>query len=475
MEALGGLAILVLFFVLLTVLVVYLSRIRTVGPNEVLIISGIKRPHLDPATGERVERSFRIVKAGRAFIMPVLERVDVLSLELLTIEVSIDDVYTSQGVPISLDGVAQIKIASDDTSIQTAAERFLSKTREELENVAHETLAGHLRAIVGTLTVEEIYRERDKFAQSVQEVSADDLKNMGLAIDSFVIKDIRDKEGYLNALGRPRIADVKRNAVIAEQEAAALEEAAKRDFGIKKAEYDREVARQRAESDLAYTLQENITNQRVREEEVQVEIVAKRKQIELQEQEVLRTERELEATVRKPAEAEQYRIETIARAQKYQIQTQASGEAEATRLRGEGEAKAIQARGLAEAEIIKQQGLAQAEVIREQGLAEAEAMEKKAEAWQQYNQAAIIQQLIDALPQIVAAIAEPLAKTERIIIINSGGDGGASKLTADIASIVAQVPTTVEALTGVNLVDALQHLPGVADERSPDQAPEGES
>lgn len=465
MPALGGIALLVLFFVLITVLVVYLSRIRTVGPNEVLIISGRKRTFTNPLTGELETSSYRIVKAGRAFIWPVIEQVDVLSLELLTIEVSIDDVYTMQGVAISLDGVAQIKIASDDTSIGTAAERFLSKTRAELQDVAHETLAGHLRAIVGTLTVEEIYRERDKFAQSVQEVSAEDLKNMGLAIDSFVIKDIRDREGYLDALGRPRIADVKRKAVIAEQEAAAEEEAARRDFGIKKAEYDREVARQRAESDLAHQLQSNITNQQVTAEAIQVEIISKQRQIEMQEQEALRMERELEATVRKPAEAEKYRRETIANAERYQIEANAEGQAAAARTQGTAEADVIKMKGLAEAEIIRQQGLAEAEIVRQQGLAEAEAMEKKAAAWQEYNQAAIIQQLIDVMPQIAAAIAEPLSRTERIVVISSGdganGGAGASKVSADIANIVAQVPALVEALTGMDLTETIKHLPGV--------------
>lgn len=465
MPALGGIALLVLFFVLITVLVVYLSRIRTVGPNEVLIISGRKRTFINPLTGAEEESSYRIVKAGRAFIWPVIERVDVLSLELLTIEVSIDDVYTMQGVAISLDGVAQIKIASDDTSIGTAAERFLSKSRAELQEVAHETLAGHLRAIVGTLTVEEIYRERDKFAQSVQEVSAEDLKNMGLSIDSFVIKDIRDREGYLDALGRPRIADVKRKAVIAEQEAAAEEEAARRDFGIKKAEFDREVARQRAESDLAHELQSNITNQQVTAEAIQVEIISKERQIELQEQEALRMERELEATVRKPAEAEKYRRETIANAERYQIEATAEGQANATRTQGVADADVIKQRGLAEAEIIRQQGLAEAEVVRKQGLAEAEAMEKKAAAWQEYNQAAIIQQLIDVMPQIAASIAEPLSRTERIVVISSGdganGGAGASKISGDIANIVAQVPELVEALTGLDLTETIKGLPGV--------------
>ncbi len=469
MPELGGIALLVLFFVLITVAVVYLSRIRTVGPNEVLIISGRKRTFTNPLTGEQEQSSYRIVKAGRAFIWPVIEQVDVLSLELLTIEVSIDDVYTMQGVAISLDGVAQIKIASDDTSIGTAAERFLSKTRAELKEVAHETLAGHLRAIVGTLTVEEIYRERDKFAQSVQEVSSDDLKNMGLAIDSFVIKDIRDREGYLDALGRPRIADVKRKAVIAEQEAAAEEEAARRDYGIKKAEYDREVARQRAESDLAHQLQSNITNQQVTAEAVQVEIISKQRQIELQEQEALRMERELEATVRKPAEAEKYRRETIANAERYQIEALAEGQANAARTQG-----------IAEADVIKQRGMAEAEIIRQQGIAEAEAMQQKAAAWQEYNQAAIIQQLIDVMPQIAAAIAEPLSRTERIVVISSGdganGGAGASKISADIANIVAQVPELVEALTGLDLTETIKGLPGViSSSATPVVQPEAEA
>ncbi|MFC1959081.1 flotillin family protein [Chloroflexota bacterium] len=451
---LGILALATLGFVILVALLVYLGRIRTIGPNEVLIISGRKRVYTNPLTGEEEESSYRIVKAGRAFIWPVLERVDVLSLELLTIEIGIEDVYTAQGVAISLEGVAQIKIASDNVSIQTAAERFLSKSRAELSGVAHETLAGHLRAIVGTLTVEEIYRERDKFAQSVQEVSADDLKNMGLSIDSFVIKDIRDREGYLDALGRPRIADVKRKAVIAEQEAAVEEEAARRDFGIKKAGYDREVAQQRAESDLAHELQSNITNQAVKEEEIQVDIISKKKQIDLQEQEALRKERELEATVRRPVEAEKYRMETIANAERYLIETGAAAEAEA-----------IRAKGVAEAEVIKLQGLARAEIIREQGIAEAEAMRQKAEAWQEYNQAAIIQQLIDAMPQIAAAISEPLSKTDRIVVISNGGDAnggsGVSRIPADITNIVAQVPALIEALTGLDLNEAIKQLPGL--------------
>ncbi len=436
--AVAAFIILLFVFIMITLVAVYASRVQKVGPNEVLVISG--RQTRNRKTGE-VE-PYRIVKGGRAFIWPILERVDRLMLELMTIEVTTDDVYTRQGVPITLEGVAQIKVASDDVSIRTAAERFLSKSRAEIINVAHETLAGHLRAIVGNLTVEEIYRERDTFAQNVQDVSAGDFANMGLGIDTFVIKDVRDKEGYLDALGRPRVAEVKRDATIAEQIAKTKEAEATRDYQLQQATYDNEVASRRKEADLAGVLQEKITNQKIRAEEVQIDVVDRQKNIQVQEQEALRMEKELEATVRKPAEAEQYRIQTMANAERFEIEARAEGDAAAIRVRGEAEADAIRARGLAE----------------------AEAMEKKAAAWKQYNQAAIIQQLIEAMPQIAAAIAQPLSQTDRIVVISNGSDGagtGAAKISADIATILAQVPATVEALTGVDLTSTISQLPGL--------------
>jgi flotillin len=462
-----------LIFVLGVFLALYSSRYKKVGPNEVLVISGRRHPVVDPATGEKTTRNYRIVKGGGAFIWPVLERVDDLSLEIMTIDVVTPKVYTIQGVPITVDGVAQVKVRGDDVSIATASEQFLSKSEEEIRNVALQTLEGHLRAILGTLSVEEIYKDRDAFAARVQEVAAGDLANMGLSIVSFTIKDIRDDQGYLDALGRKRTAEVKRDAQIGEAEAArdatiasakARQEGetakfqaetriaeAQKDYQIQKADYDSQTNRKKAEAELAYTLQQNITNQLVKAEEVQIEVVQKQRMIQVQEQEVLRREKELEATVRKPAEAEQYRIQTLANAKKFQTLTEAEGQAAATRSVGEGEADANKARGLA-----------QAAVIRQQGFSEAEAMEKKAQAWQQYNQAAIIQQIIEALPKVAAAISEPLSRTERVVIISSGGDGaGASKLTQDVANIVAQVPATVEALTGIDLTETLRNLPGV--------------
>jgi len=482
----GILAAVAILFVLFTTAGFYASRYKKVGPNQVLVISGRRREMINPITGQRERVGFRVVKGGGSFIIPVLERVDLLSMEILTIEVEVRSVYTVEGVPVHVDGVAQIKVRGEDASIYTAAEQFLSKGPEGIVYVAHETLAGHLRAILGMLTVEEIYKDRDAFAQKVLEVSGGDLANMGLEIVSFVIKDIRDDKEYLESLGRTRTAEVKRDAVQGEaqaqrdatiaqanaardatiQSARARQEgetakyeaetkiaSSQKDYRVQKAKYDEESNRSEVQAELARTLQEKITTQEITGQEVQIEVVAKQKQIEVQEQEVLRKAKELEATVQRPAEAERFRIETLASAKKYQTETEAAGEAAATRLKGQGEAEAIKARGLA-----------QADVIQAQGFAEAQAMEKKAESWQKYNQAAIIQQLIEALPQVASAVAQPLAQTDRIVIINSGGDGaGASKVTADVTNIVAQVPATLEALTGINLIDALKSLPGIGE------------
>ena len=471
-------AIVGVIFVVGVFLGLYSNRYKKVGPNEVLVISGRRHAALDLVTGEKTTRNYRIVKGGGAFIWPVLERVDDLSLEIMTIDVVTPKVYTILGVPITVDGVAQIKVRGDDVSIATASEQFLSKSADEIRNVALQTLEGHLRAILGTLSVEEIYKDRDAFAARVQDVAAGDLANMGLSIVSFTIKDIRDDQGYLDALGRKRTAEVKRDAQIGEAEAArdatiasaqARQEGetakyqaetkiaeSEKDFQVQKAEYDAQTNRKKAEAELAYTLQQNITNQEVKAEEVQVEVVERQKRIEVQEQEVQRKEKELEATVKRPAEAEQYRIQTLANAKKHQTLTEAEGQAAAERSIGEGEAEANKARGLADAE-----------VIRQQGFSEAEAMEKKALSWQMYSQAAIIQQIIEALPEVAAAVAQPLSQTERIVVINSGGDGGAgaSKVTQDVTNIVAQVPATVEALTGIDLTETLKNLPGVGEQQ----------
>ena len=477
----GALAILIVFFIFLGI---WASRYTKVGPNQVLIISGRKNRVMDP-DGTAREIGFRIRKGGGTFVLPVLEKVDILSLELLTIDVQTPEVYTSKGVPVRVDGVAQIKVKGDDISINTAAEQFLSKGVDDIKNIAMQTLEGHLRAILGTMTVEEIYQNRDAFASKVQEVAAGDMANMGLQIVSFTIRDIRDSQGYLDALGKPRIAQVKRDAVIAQAEAdrdamirssqatQAGQEAkfvadtkiaeAQRDYQSNVAQYQATVNQQKAQADLAYDLQKFKTGQLVKAEEVQVQIIEKQKQIELQQQEILRKQRELEAMVQKPADAERYRVETLANAKKFQLETEAAGAASATKATGFAGADVVKATGIAEAEANKARGLAEASVIEAQGKATAEAMRVKAESFKQYNEAAVIEMIVRVLPEVAGKISEPLAKTEKIVIINSGNGpgGGASKLTGDITQIISQLPPVLESLTGVKFEKLLEQVPAL--------------
>jgi flotillin len=463
-----GLAI-VVFIILAGAL--YASRRIKVGPNQALIISGRTRRL---ASGEEV--GFRVVKGGGSFVWPVLEKYDLLSLELMTIDVHIDSVYTVTGVPIRVDGVAQVKVKGDATSIRTASERFLSMNRNQIMQISLQTLEGHLRAIVGTLTVEEIYKDRDAFASQVQEVATGDMANMGLSIDSFTLRDIQDNEGYLEALGRPRIAQVKRDAIIAQAEAdrdANIKSAqanqvgaeakfqastkvaeAQRDYEMKKADYQASVNEKKAASDLAYDLQKYKTNQAVKAESVQVEIIEKEKQIELQDKEITRKQRELDATVKAPADAEKYRVTAIAEGERSRIQVEAEGEARAKQSLGEGDAAGEKAKGLA-----------RAEVTLAIGSSEAQAMEKKADAFKQYNEAAVAQMIIERLPELAAAVSAPLSKTEKIVIVSGGGNGdssgaGASRVTQDVTNVLSQLPPIVEALAGVDLNELVRKATG---------------
>jgi flotillin len=471
-------------FVMFIFFAIWASRYTKVGPNQVLVISGRKHQRVDP-DGTTREVGFRIVKGGGVFVWPVYEKVDILSLELLTIDVQTPEVYTSKGVPVRVDGVAQIKVKGDDISIGTAAEQFLSKTTDEIKSVAMQTLEGHLRAILGTMTVEEIYQNRDAFASKAQEVAAGDMANMGLSIVSFTIRDIRDSQGYLDALGKPRIAQVKRDAQIAQAEAdrdamirssqatQAGQEAkfvadtkiaeAQRDYQTNVATYQAAVNQKKAEADLAYDLQKFKTGQLVKAEEVQVNIVEKQKQIELQQQEILRRQRELEATVQKPADAERYRVETLANAKKFQLETEAAGSASAAKATGFASADVARATGVAEAEANKARGLAEAAVIEAQGKAQAEAMRVKAESFKQYNEAAVIEMIVRVLPEVAGKISEPLSKTEKMVVINSGNGpgGGASKITGDVTQIIAQLPPVLESLTGVKFEKLLEQVPAL--------------
>ncbi len=446
-------------------------RYKKVGPNQVMIISG-RKYKIKTSDGKTDEVGFRIRRGGGAFILPLVEKIDLLSLEIITLDITTPEVYTRPGVPIIVDGVAQVKVGGDEQSIRTSAEQFLGKTAEQIKDIAMQTVEGHLRAIVGTMSIEDIYRNRDQFASSVQEVAVSDLANMGLMIVSFTLKDIRDVHGYLEALGKPRTAEVKRDAVIAQAEAdrdATIKSAAARQAGeiakfqaetqiaeaqknflLQKAAYDAATNEAKAQADLAYDLQRFKTNQSLKREEVQVAIVEKEQQIGVQEREILRREKELEATVKRQADAERYRIQTEAEANRFKFETEARGQAEAQK-----------SKGLAQAEVVKATGTAEADVVAAKGSAEAQAMAKKAASWKEYNQAAVLQLILQTLPEIAQAIAQPLSKTESITIVNTGGDGsgGAGKVTRDVAEIMAQLPPIVENLAGVDIKKLINLVP----------------
>jgi flotillin len=324
-----------------------------------------------------------------------------------------------------------------------------------------QTVEGHMRAVLGTLTVEEIYRGRQEVARRVREAAAEDLRKMGMEILSLTIRNVADTQGYLEALARPRIAQVKRDAVKGEAEAEKEAQQARfqaetaiaqaqRDMELKKAEYEAEVKAKRAEADLSYDLHRYRIAQRVKAEEIQVGIVEREKLAELEEREVARKERELLATVLKPAQVERQRTEVLAEAERYRLE----------------------AEGMGRAEEIKARGAAEAEVIRMKGLAEAEAMRKKAESWSQYNEAAITELIVRVLPELARAVSEPLAKTERIVVVNAdAGGAGVARIPADVARVVAQLPALVESLTGVKLEQLLERIPELRSQPRPAEEP----
>lgn len=473
MERIGIVALVVgaVVLVLFLGISIFVSRYVKVGPDEALIVSGRKKKL---SNGQIV--GFRIVKGGATFVWPIFETSKTISLRIMPLDVN-SSAYTSQGVQVTVDGVAQVKIDSSQEAIATAAEQFLSLKEEEIRRIATQTLEGHLRSIVGNLTVEEINQNRDAFAQKVQELAAGDLANMGLRIISFTIREIADKNGYLESLGKAQIARVQRDAVIGQAEAkrdADIKSAeamqagqtakflaetkvaeSNRDKEMKVAEYQSSINEKKAESDLSYDKKKYVVDQEVQKEAMQVEIVRKQKEIELNEQEILRREKELEATVKKPAEAEKYKTQVDADATRYKTEVYAEAERIKRSKEAEGQSYAIKAEGMARAEAIKAAGLAEAEIIKAKGEAEAAAMIKKAEAYKMFNEAAMAQMVIEKLPEIAQAIAQPLSKTEKIIMI---GDSGASKITKDITNIMAQLPETVKGITGIDLTQIIKNF-----------------
>ncbi len=467
----AGLIILATLFAL----AMFAKLYRKAGPHEALVVYGMRGP--------------RIVKGHGTVIFPMVESCRLLSLELMSFDVAPQqDLYTRQGVAVTVEAVAQIKVKSDPESVQTAAEQFLTKTDQEREGLIRLVMEGHLRGIIGQLTVEEIVKQPEMVADRMRSTCADDMNKMGLEVISFTIKEVRDKNDYITNMGRPDVARIKRDAdvaaaeaerdtaikraeamrasaiakaqadqerVLAETLSQAKQAEAQRDLDVKKASYLELVKKQQAQADKAYEIQTNVMQQQVVVESVKVQQAEKEQQIKVQEAEIARREKELIATVLKQAEIERQKIQTLAEAEKGRLIAEADGHAASIRAQGEAEA----------------------EIIFKKGEAEAKAMNVKAEAFQEYNQAAVVDKLFSSLPEVVTALASPLNKVDKITIVSTGNgsEAGMNKITGDITKMAAQVPALFEALSGMQMSELLSKVRGIGDKAPrPDVLPPGD-
>ena len=455
----AGLMVLVVMFLM----AMFARLYRKAGPHEALVVYGF--------------RGTRIVKGHGTVIFPMIESCRELSLQLMSFDVAPQqDLYTKQGVAVTVEAVAQIKVKSDPESIKTAAEQFLTKSDQEREALIRLVMEGHLRGIIGQLSVEQIVKEPEMVGDRMRATCADDMSKMGLEVISFTIKEVRDKNEYISNMGRPDVARIKRDAdvaaaeaerdtaikraeamraaavaksqadqerVLAETLSQAKQAEAKRDLEIKKANYVEATKKQQAQADKAYDIQTNIMQQQVIAEQVKIQQVEKEQEIKVQEAEIQRRENELIATILKQAEIERRRIETLAGAEKSRLTAEAEGHAAAIRSQGEAEA----------------------EIIFKKGEAEAKAMNVKAEAYQEWNQAAVVDKLITGLPEVVRALASPLANIDKITIVSTGdGDAaGMHKITGDITKIAAQIPALFETLSGMQMSELLGKVRTIGD------------
>ncbi|MBZ5646093.1 MAG: flotillin family protein [Acidobacteriia bacterium] len=455
----SGLAVAVVIFLMTVLTRLY----RIVGPNRALVVTGF--------------RGTRIVKGGGTIVWPLVETGQDLSLELMSFDVAPQqDLYTKQGVAVMVEAVAQIKVKSDPESIRTAAEQFLTKTPPQREGLIRLVMEGHLRGIIGQLTVEEIVKQPEMVADRMRSTCADDMNKMGLAVVSFTIKEVKDKNDYIANMGRPDVARIKRDADVATAEAerdtaikraVAQREAAvaraqadqervlaetlsqakqaesTRDLEVKKAQYLETTKRQQAQADKSYEIQTQIMQQQLTAEQVKVQQIEKEQQVKVQEAEILRVEKELIATVLKQAEIEKQRISTLAEAERMRLTTEAEGKASS----------------------IRQQGEAEADIIFKKGDAEARAMNVKAAAFQEYNQAAVVDKLFSSLPEVVRALSEPLSKVDKITIVSTGNgsSAGVHKITGDVTQMAAQVPALFEALSGMKMTDLMSKIRLIGD------------
>ncbi len=461
---------------------------KKVPQDKAMVVTGMKK---------------RIITGGGGLVIPVLERTDTISLGNIQLNVNTSQTMSSQGVPIDVAGTAVIKVRNTHESIYAAIEQFSGINENQIQTSISEQvtliLEGKLREIVASMTVEQIYNDREAFSAKVQEVVGTKIGEMGLELKDFSIKDVNDTNGYIKALGAKQIAEKKKDAEIAQamalkeesiQKSAATKEgekarleaqtevsAALKAKEVQEAEYRIEQESAKAKADAAYEIQKSITNKDViaaqmeadilkqqkqkelQEAQLQVEIAREQKQTELEQRRAEKTREELKTKIVEPANAEREQKKAEADAEKYTKiaeaearaeakKSEATAEAEAIKLKAEAEANAATVNGEARAKAISAVGLAEAEAIRAKGLAEAEAMEKKAEAYKKYTGAAMADKLIEKLPDIAKAIAEPLSQISDIKIYGSSGVDGVAD---NVPTVLAKVFDTVQSSVGIDM------------------------
>ncbi|NEU32037.1 flotillin family protein [bacterium LRH843] len=488
----GGVALLVVIVGIL----LFIAKYRTVGPDQALIVTGSGLGSGGNVVATEDGKRIKIIRGGGTFVVPVLQQAETLSLLNHKLEISSKDTMTKTAVPVNVLATVIIKVGSPIEAISTAAEQYLGKSEEELRTEAIEVLSGHLRTVVAVLTPEQVYGDRESFSSKVLEVAQPDLTKMGLQIISFTIKDISDSQGYFKSLGEPQIALVKRDAQMASAERdkearieiARAEQEAKEQENQREAQianavkekelkvqaYKKEQEHAKADADLAYELQTAIARQKVTEETMRVQIIEREKQIELEEKEIQRREKQYDADVKKKADADRYAVEQAAEAEKikqmkqaeadqYKIEAEAKGRAEEVRVEGLARADIEKAQGIATAEAERAKGNAEADIIRAKGLAEAEAKQKIAEAFELYGQAAIMDMVIKMLPEYAKEVASPLGNIDKITVVDTGGNGknsGAGKVTGYATDLMASLQETLKASSGIDMKELLESYAG---------------
>ncbi len=439
----------VVLLVLLALAVI--TRYKVAGPNEAFIITGRRgKKSIDPETGRvSIDNSGqKVVVGGGVFVVPFVQQRFSLDLSSRHIPVAVRGAVTLRGVKANLEGVAIVKVGGSEDAIRAAAQRFLQQ-QKGIVGFTQEVLSGALRAIVGRMSVEDIIRDRAAFAGQVAEEAEASLSGQGLILDAFQIQDITTEGSYLEDLGRPEAARARQEADIAEANAKRASEQARlkaaeeiaiaeRTFYLKQAEIRVETEAAAAQANAAGPLAEAARQQEILSEQEKVA-----------ERQAALTDRELDTKVRKPADAARYQAEQEAEARRIAQVKEAEADAQRARLTGEGEK--LHRAALAEA--VRIEGEADAAAIAAKGAAEAEAMQKKADAFAQYGDAAMLQMLVEALPQVVAKASEPLSAVDKMTVISTDG---ASQLSRTVADNVAQGMELLSSTTGVDLAELLK-------------------